>query len=172
MLGTVLRWDAAIGWGEIVQTVAIVGAALAIVLTHRQQRMDKVVNQAQLVDRLVAELWSDDLATRTWYKIEYAEFRYPEGFADRQDEAGVDRLLTLFDQICRLHEHELLDSESMHIFAYRMRRTYSNSQIQRYLAFLDRWFQRNGLHVQPWSSWRRYCQRATTATLSGPGWDD
>lgn len=140
--------------GDLIQIAAILIAAFGLFLNLIQLRTGNRQKRAEYILNLYNQYISDDKMLEIYYKIEYQEFEYCNDFHRSEDERKLDKLLHFYDNIAKLHQLKNLTLEDLDYIAYNYLVIYQNSEIQKYLKFLDGWFKDRGLSQKPFSAFQ------------------
>ncbi|WP_217434961.1 hypothetical protein [Marinifaba aquimaris] len=87
-----------------------------------------------------------------FYKIEYSQFHYDNGFHDSKEEREIDKLLRHFSNLALMWQDDLLTLDDMHPVQYFILRTVNDPEIVKYLSFIDSWAEQAGTGAHPYSS--------------------
>ena len=135
--------------GVLVTAAGVIAAFVQIRAGARAQR-------ASFLKDLYMQLRTDPEVAKAFYLVEYGEFKYDSSFHGSDTEPCIDRLLTLVDLICELQSQSVITRREMAFFEYQFRRIANDGEIKKYLAFLQRFYELNGLDRQPFSAFRAY----------------
>jgi hypothetical protein len=149
-----LKFDPTITIGALIQTAAFLVAAFGLIFnaleTRRAARQRRIL---QLVD-LQHQFYSDEVMLDAYYLIEYGMFNYDEDFHGSDLEKKIDRLLIHFENIAGLFEAKVVTISELDTVAYNYLVIYQNTEIQKYFAWLDEWYQRRGMKEKPFATFR------------------
>lgn len=100
-----------------------------------------------------------DEVQEAYLSIEWDRFEYPcetsTGFKSNDEEAKIDKLLYLLDEVAILIEAGVLMGEDKDRWSYQGLRVFTNDGIIKYLNFLDEFFQANKVGWVPHAPARR-----------------
>src|SRR5262245_12760877 len=121
-----MKFDPTINIGSLIQTAALLVAALGLIfnalVTRRAARERRI---QQLVD-LQHQFYSDASMLDAYYMIEYGAFKYDVGFHGSDLEKKIDRLLVHFENIASLFEAKVVSLDELDIVAYNYLVIYQN----------------------------------------------
>jgi hypothetical protein len=122
--------------GDIVSTASIL---VAISLTWWQLRKANQQSRAQFIIGLLATHVADKDTLNILYKLEYKRFKFDEhSFPESDEEKALDKLLYSFTQISALYKMRTISRKDLALIEYDFLRVYSDEEVQKYFAFLDR----------------------------------
>ena len=140
----------------IVASLALVAAAVGAFAAYRQFQASVRATRATLLKDLYLQFRNDELIAEAFYKIEYGVFRYTSEFHKSDDERKIDLLLTLCDLVCAMYDDRTLTDKEMKYFRYLFKRIHCNSEIKKYLAFLDDFYKKNNMHKKAFEQFQIY----------------
>jgi hypothetical protein len=127
--------------------VAIVSFAISVSVAHTSASTTK----AEFSFRLWQAFMEADVQ-HAYHEIEWGHFRYsedtPTGFSDKEQEYRIDKLLYLFDDIALQIDAGILSKKHSGKWYYHGRRIFRNEEVVKYILFLDRFFEQNGVPKQ------------------------
>jgi hypothetical protein len=150
-----MKFDPTITIGSLIQTAALLVAALGLIfnalVTRRAARERRI---QQLVD-LQCQFYSDAALLDAYYLIEYGGFEYDAAFHTSELEKKIDRLLVHFENIASLFEAKVVSLDELDIVAYNYLVIYQNPEIQQYFHWLDSWYKTRGIKERPFDTFRK-----------------
>lgn len=143
---------------EILSLVGFVFALLSLAIAVHATRDAARTRRAEYSLRIWDAFTSEEVQT-AYLDIEWGRLEWPSKdgnkFASREEERRVDRLLYLLDELAILVEAKVLGKADIERWKYQGVRVLENHSIQRYLRFLDQFFQENGVELRPHDAARR-----------------
>lgn len=122
--------------GDIVSTISIlVGVLLAVCQLHKANKQSR----AEFIIGLLANHVADNDTLNILYRLEYKRFKFDENtFPMSEEEKALDKLLYSFTQISALYKMGTITRQDLTLIEYDFLRVYSDEEVQKYFAFLDR----------------------------------
>jgi hypothetical protein len=90
-----------------------------------------------------------------YYDVEYNRLKYDEDFHMSPKEIDLDRLLGWLDAICYLYLKRLIGKSELQIIAYEISIITANTEVKKYMEFLDNWTHSSRLPHTPFASLRK-----------------
>jgi len=132
---------------EIVSVLGILVAVISFVIAVRAAKLATKTNQAEFSFKLWEAFMNGDVYN-AYQKIEWSAFEWGEGFETGfrgdEEEHQTDKLLFLFDEIALQVNSNILTGYYAERWMYFGRRIFGDSEVKRYMEFLDIFFQNNG----------------------------
>ena len=123
----------------LVPVLSFLIAACAFAINVRQTILNNRLGRAKIVSDCLHTFMDDDMMHKAFYKIEYGQFKYNGGFHTSEEEREIDKLLRHFSNLALMWEDGLLDLKDIHPVQYFILRTVNDSEISKYLSFIDNW---------------------------------
>ena len=139
---------------ELAQILAVLFAAIGLFFTGFQMWQANKQRRISRVDDARKEFYSNKLVQDLYYRIEYDQFEYGKDFHESPDEKTLDYMLSIFDALAKQIEMGLLSERDLELMSYEYRVVYRNSEMEKYFAFLDDWYNHNELPSQAFKSFR------------------
>ncbi len=127
-------------------------AACAFAINVRQTALNNKLRRAKIVSDSLRAFIDDDVMHQAFYKIEYSKFKYHKDFHGSDEERQIDKLLRHFSNLALMWENGLLKLSDIHPVQYFVLRTVNDTEIAKYLTFIDNWTQHAGTGSHPYSS--------------------
>jgi hypothetical protein len=127
------------------QGTAAVATLVAGLITYvRTSRREKSIRQADLVRAYTSEFYSDEALITLFTDIDYSRFSFTadeDTWLGQKPEQTVVRLLDLFNSVGHNWHRKVLALEDIHgtTLGYAILRAYNDAEMQRYVAYVDRW---------------------------------
>lgn len=137
----------------------LVAAIIGIALTYRQIAESHKTQKASFFKDLYSTLYGDPDIRKIYYDIEYNKFIYDRAFCHSENERLMDHLLSFADLVCDLYAQGIITDHEMGFLKYEFSRIYKNENVRGYLDFLENFYPKTGADVQPFRSFRSYCER-------------
>jgi hypothetical protein len=141
----------------LIPMVSLTIAALAFSLNVCQTRLTNSLVRAKMVSDSLHIFMDDKTIQNVFYKIEYGKFKYNNDFHGSEEEKEVDKLLRHFSNLALMWKNELLSIKDIHPIQYFILRTVNNSEIQKYLSFIDNWSKTPDIGGHPYVVLRDLC---------------
>ena len=149
-------------WAQLIITfLTLLSVLIALFQFYKSNKR----NRAEFIVKLYNEYINDNDMVDMFYQIEYGEFKYNGSFHDSEDEKKIDKLLGHFDNICRLYHMKELTRADISFMEYQIRRVANNSQVLKYLSFLDSWFKRVGENTIKYADLRQFTSNNKTSKI-------
>jgi len=143
---------------EILSMIGFFAIVITVIYAVKSTIQQERISRADFSFRLWESFMSDDVQ-RAYLEIEWNEFTYPypgkTGFASREQEMRIDRLLYLLDEMAFLASNKVITRKHRSRWEYQGRRVFADIGIQKYLDFLDDFFLENGIKVRAHDQARR-----------------
>ena len=139
-----------------INTALLLVTALGVLAAFWQIRAGARAQRATFLKDLYLQLRTDADVARAFYLIEYDEFIYDHNFHGSELEPKIDRLLTLIDLVCEMRSQGVISKREMNFFDYQFGRVDRNEGIRSYLAFLNGFYERQGMARKPFSAFQTY----------------
>lgn len=143
---------------EILSLVGFLFALLSLAIAVHATRDAARTRRAEYSLRIWDAFTSEEVQT-AYLDIEWGRFKWPAKgeveFASPEEERRIDRLLYLLDELALLVEAKVLGKADIERWKYQGIRVLRNESIQRYIAFLDQFFEQNGVGLRPHDAARR-----------------
>lgn len=91
---------------------------------------------------------------KIYYEIEYGKFEYDVAFHQSEKEIPLDNLLEHYESIAKLYLLSNFTLEDLQYLSYNYLIVYQNESVQKYLTFLDKWYEDRGMKVKPYYDFR------------------
>lgn len=120
---------------DYLQIITLITVVLGGCFALLQWNNSEKVRKAVLMKELSQKIREDAEIRSALYVIDYGEEDwFTDSFLeDHETEAKFDKAFALFDYICYLKNHHILNSSEFSIFKYRIARLSRNDSFQRYL---------------------------------------
>ena len=141
--------------GDLIQAIAVLLAAAGLVFSALQTKRANRQSRAQQVIDLHGRFLDDPALVDAYYKIEYQEFEYGDGFHGSELEKHVDRLLQCFENMATLVDAGVLEASDLDPVAYHYLVIYQDAGVQRYFQWLDEWYVQRGMDETPFGVFRK-----------------
>ena len=135
----------------IVPALSATFAAIGLLLTFYQSRRTNAQARAALVAACLQGFADDQEIQRAFYAIEYSEFLYDSAFHKSEREREVDKLLRHFANLALAWQAGLLSTADVRPVQYYVLRVLRNPEVQKYLAFIEQWSERQSLGEHPYA---------------------
>lgn len=123
----------------VADLIASCGIIFAVLLAWWQLKKGNIQSRAQFIVNLLTSHTNDPEALELLYRLEYQKWEYDENsFPGSSDERALDKLLYCFEQISVLCEMGTITRRDLRLIEYDFLRVYSDAEVQKYFAFLDR----------------------------------
>lgn len=143
-------------FGNIANMIAAVAAAIGLLLTARNLRIGNFQRRVRIVSVALSSLYEDEEISKIYYQLEYSKFKYDDSrFHGSDNERRLDRLLAKLNLLAREHEIGLVETADLAIMRYEYLVVYRDKEVQKYLKYLDRWFETTNATTPPFHSFRR-----------------
>lgn len=142
---------------ELFSIVGLIVAIVSLAIAVRAARDNARTRRAEFSFRVWQAFMQDDVQS-AYLDIEWGRFKYGEGhtgFTSDAQERGMDRLLYLLDEVALLVETGILTKADFRKWSYQGVRVLGDENVRNYLAFLDGFFQSNGIDRRPHDDARR-----------------
>ena len=139
---------------ELATVGATVFAGIGLLLTAHQIGQSTKQQRAREVSSVLLELNRDGDLRDIYYQLEYGRFEYGEAFHGSPKEKQLDGLLGLFESLARQRSSGLLRLRDLDLVSYHYLVVFQNSEVGKYLNFLDEWFKSRGIGGQPFHGFR------------------
>lgn len=136
----------------LIPIISLFIAAGAFAINVRQSMLQNKLTRANLVANSLHIFMDDETMHKAFYNIEYGRFKYSNKFHGSEEEKEIDKLLRHFSNIALMWENNLLELEDIQPIQYFILRTTNNSEITKYLSFIDKWSENAGTGSHPYSS--------------------
>ena len=151
-----------------IANVALVAVALAAAaIAWREMRLSRQVSRAELLSDLYRDLFREGDKRDAPYLIEYGRFEYGPEFHGSDLEPKVDQLLSFLDLVCGFRRSGVFSRDQFARFEYEADRVWHNSEVQKYIAGLSRWYEQAGQSSPPFANLRFWADRSM-ASPRGP----
>lgn len=141
---------------DLINMVLLCVTTGGVFAAFRQLKASAKAQRATFLKDLYMQLRTDDAVAEAFYLIEYSEFEYDRNFHGSSLERKVDRLLTLIDLVCEMHDQKIISKREMEFFEYQFSRVASDSAVREYLEFLDGFYQRVGIERSAFPAFQRF----------------
>ena len=142
-----------------IQFGLLLAAVIGIALTYWQVRSNARTQRAVFLKDLYSTLTTDPSICEAYYLIEYGRFSYGPDFHGSPTEPKIDRLLSFADLVCELYSRGIMKRHEMEFFKYRFIRMAENPDVEEYLAFLTKFYERVGIKKRPFHGFVSYSKR-------------
>ena len=132
-----------------IPTISLAIAAASFFLSWREARKRNKLTRANIITDFFQTLLSDEMMQEAFYIIEYDKFEYNKDFHKSKNEEKIDRLLRHFSNIALLHKNKLVSSKDIEHIKYYIIRVMGNTEIKKYIQFLENWTKRSGINGHP-----------------------
>jgi len=136
---------------SVIPAVSATFAALALLLNFYQSRRTNAQARAALVAGCLKGFTDDDDIQKAFYAIEYGTFTYSPNFHNARQEREIDKLLRHFANLALSWKSGLLSTEDVRPIRYYVLRVMKNTEIEKYMRFMERWSETAGLGQHPYS---------------------
>lgn len=151
--------DTSFTLSDIINIGLLFTTLITVFIAASQLRSSANTQRAMFLKDLYTKLRTDKEAIQAYYMLEYDQFEYNIGFHGSDLEPRIDRLLTLLDIVCEMHERKAILDKEMHCFDYQIKRVVYNKGIQNYLDFLTQFYAANKIQHQPFFALQEYARR-------------
>ncbi len=129
--------------------------ALGVILAFKELRRGILFQRANLMMEFTNKFYGNECISNAFYAIEWDLLRYPE-FLGRGEELErcVDYLLVYLDVVGELVKRGVVKARDTSLLWYEAWRVYMSKEIQKYLAFLDKWYSDQGIERRPFDGFR------------------
>jgi len=127
-------------------------AACAFVVNARQTVLNNKLDRAKIVSGCLHTFMDDNMMHNAFYKIEYDQFKYSDKFHKSNEEREVDKLLRHFSNIALMWKNNLLTLSDIYSIQYFILRTVNNTEIKKYLAYIEEWSKEAGTGGHPYDA--------------------
>jgi hypothetical protein len=101
-------------FGNIVNMIAALAAAIGLLLTARNLRTGNFQNRIRIVSEALSSLYENEEISKIYYQLEYSKFKYDGSlFHGSDEERGLDRLLAKLNLLAREHEIGLIETADL-----------------------------------------------------------
>lgn len=138
-----------------IQILVLFAAGIALFLNYFQMRRNSRQKVAEFIITLNNQFRSDDKMQTMYYEIEYGRFEYDQSFHGSDNEKSLDLLLEHFESLAQLYLLSNVRLKDLGYVAYNYLVVYGDSSVQKYFAFLDKWYLRKGMKVKPFAHFRK-----------------
>ena len=135
----------------VVPAVSAMFAAAGLFLNFYQSRRTNAQARATLVATCLKGFTDDEEIQRAFYAIEYGEFSYGDDFHKSEREREVDKLLRHFANLALSWKGGLLTAEDIRPVQYYILRVMRNTEIAKYMQFMDSWTAKARLGQHPYA---------------------
>jgi len=135
-----------------IPVVSLLIAACAFGINVYQTNLNNKLGRAKIVSDCLHTFMDDDMMHDAFYTIEYENFTYNGGFHDSDEERKIDKLLRHFSNLALMWQNGLLNLEDIHPVQYFILRVLNNSEIEKYLNFIEEWSESANTGAHPYSS--------------------
>jgi hypothetical protein len=139
---------------DIAQVAAAFFAGIGLIITANQIRKSRLEGRLQRVSRVKEMLFHDTQIQSIYYEIEYEEFKYANNFHTSNKEKQLDKLLGILDILAKQVEQDVLEIDDLDLIMYEYLVVYQNTEVEKYLEFLDVWYKKRGNPHRPFNSFR------------------
>jgi|GEM_PF-1341143 len=141
-------------WIFVVRVLTFLAVTIGLFLTFKQLRANARQKAAEFVTTAQESLFANERSLQMYYLIEYGDFTYTQDFHKSPFEKPLDELLYQLENLARIYRSNHLNIADLGHFAYRYLVVYQDSEVQKYFATLDDWYEKRGLTVRPFSAFR------------------
>lgn len=148
---------------EMINAALLLVTMFGVLAAFWQIRGGARAQRAAFLKDLYMQLRTDAEVRDAYYEIEYGKFVYDSNFHGSLLEPKVDRLLTLLDLVCEMHQRGILSDREMGFFEYQFGRVAKDTGIHEYLAFLSTFYESNEVAHKPFAAFQAWAEnrRAT-----------
>jgi len=139
----------------LVPILSLLIAASAFAIGVRKTTLANKLGRAKIVSECLHAFINDDMMHRAFYKIEYNELKYDGSFHTSNEEREVDKLLKHFSDLAMMWENGLINLEDIRSVQYFILRIVNDSEIRKYLSFVDSWADCSGTGIHPYSALKK-----------------
>jgi len=143
---------------DIVNSLLLLTAVVTIIISIKQSKKNAQDRLAIAFKELYYTYFNDESIRSGFYKVEWGDFKFEDGFADRDTEKHIDSLLCFSETICVLYDRSIISDSEMGYFEYRFKRIWHNGNIQDYFSFLDDFYKKHNVSKKPFEAFRKYCE--------------
>jgi hypothetical protein len=143
MLG--LEWNPEIKVGDILILIGFVFTTAGLIFAGRGIQQNTRAQRAKFLLEFTERYFSDSDIRRFYYKIDYNQFEFDlQRFIGSDEERWLDSLIYTFDLIGYLLKMGVLSTREVSIIAFQASRALRNSEVRKYLNWLDVEYKREG----------------------------
>jgi len=153
---------------EIIQLGLLVFAVVGLFLTFRQSRTANRQKSIEYILNLVQHHAGRKEMLDAYYAIEYGQFTYDASFHNSPLEKEIDALLGYYDTVARVYRAGQLRIRDLEFMAYAFVVIYRNTEIRKYLEFLDGLYMRKGIRTKPFGAFRLVGRRLAKTYAANP----
>jgi hypothetical protein len=136
MLG--LAWNPELKVGDILILFGFIFTIAGLIFTVREIGRNTRVQRAQFLLEITERYFGDPEVRKFYYKIDYDQFKFDrEKFLGTDEERWLDSLIYTFDIIGYLLRIGVLSKEEVSILAFQASQVLRNSEVIKYLKWLD-----------------------------------
>lgn len=134
-------------------------AAIALVMNIMQSRRTNTQVRATLIATALKDFISNADMQKAFYRIEYGIFKYDSNFHNSEEEQQLDKLLQHFATIASLWKSGLLTEKDIAPLHYYFLRIMGNTEILKYLEFMDAWSKAIDSSHHPYSALKEFSNK-------------
>ena len=131
-------WNPEVSTGDILTVIGFVFTTVGLLYTAGELRRNTINQRMQFLLEIAERYFADTAARNLFYQIDYGKYRFElEKFVGSDDERLLDGMLYNFDLIGRLVKTNTVSIDEVSILAFQASRVLRNSEVRKYLAWLD-----------------------------------
>jgi hypothetical protein len=140
-----LRWNPEYDIGDVLTLVGFTFTILGLVFAGFELRRNARVQKAQFLLDITERYFSDTDVRKFYYKLDYNKFTLDfNKLIGSDEERWLDSLLYTFDLIGRLVKMRAVTGKEVDVLAFQASRVLRNSEVVKYLNWLDGEYEREG----------------------------
>ena len=141
----------------IISALAFITATIAAYAAYKQFKASVQATRVTLLRDLYMEFRTNKEIATAFYLLEYDKFEYKE-FHGSDVEPKIDQLLTLCDLVSSMYLDGTFTKKEIAHFEYNFKRIYQNQELQKYLEFLDGFYQANRLNKKSFEKFQTHAR--------------
>jgi hypothetical protein len=140
-----MEWNSQLGWEGVFTFLGFIAAVVSLIYAAREVRRNTQAQRAGFLLDLTERYFQDDDVRKFYYKIDYNEFVLDfDSFIGSDEERWLDSLLYTFDVIGSMVRMRVVTISEVKVFAFQAFRVLRNPEVEKYLAWLDNEYKREG----------------------------
>jgi hypothetical protein len=140
-----LEWNPQVSIGDFLTIIGFAFTLIGLIFAVIEIRRNTRVQRAQFLLEFTERYFSDSDVRKFYYKLDYNEFELDfDKFIGSNEERWLDSLIYTYDIIGRLVKMKVLNTEEVDIIAFQASRVLKNSEVIKYLNWLDEEYVQEG----------------------------
>jgi hypothetical protein len=140
-----LRWSNEVKLSDILTMGGWLLTIIGLVFTALQIRRAARTQRYQFLLTVTERYFGDKEVREFYYRLDYHKFTFdPKTFLGTEDERLLDGIIYNLDIIGRMLRMNVLSLHEVSIIGFQVSRVMGNPEVQRYLAWLDGEYRREG----------------------------